>query len=571
MEGMIGDSLGPVGTSMSRDRTISCLQAVLASLTLATACGSGANTTAPVSGPPSPTTVTISPAEVVLTALGVPVQLAAEVRDQNGRVMAGPNITWRSSDPAVATVDASGRVTGVGGGVTAISASAGEASGSAVVTVVQAAASVVVSPSSEEITRGDRLQLVAEALDANGHVVLGAQFSWESNDTSVATVNTSGLVVGVGAGVATIRASADAATGATVVTVRLPAVSVVISPSAETIGVGTKLQLFARAFDAGGHTVHGVSFSWESSDNAVATVDTTGLVAGVSEGAAIVTAKVERGQGTSMITVGPHPDRAALVALYEATDGQRWATSFSSNWLTDAPLGEWHGVNTDDFGRVIGLRLFEIGLTGTIPPELGNLTNLTSLSLGGNNLSGPIPRELGNLTNLTSLDLGDNERLSGPIPSELGELVNLEILWLYLNNLSGTIPPELGNLTKLEVLLLSSNDLSGTIPPELGNLDHLKRLRLEYNNLSGPLPSELGNLSNLSKLYLFYNALTGPIPESFLKLDKLTGFDFRDNAGLCAPSTTAFVNWMDSIRVFGSRSAFGPYCTPNSSMPNQRD
>ena len=70
-------------------------------------------------------------------------------------------------------------------------------------------------------------------------------------------------------------------------------------------------------------------------------------------------------------------DREALVALYNATDGENW--NESDNWLSDAPLGEWYGVTIDDDGRVGALYLPGIGLSGEIPPELGSLSNLTSL------------------------------------------------------------------------------------------------------------------------------------------------------------------------------------------------
>ena len=99
-------------------------------------------------------------------------------------------------------------------------------------------------------------------------------------------------------------------------------------------------------------------------------------------------------------------DREALVALYNATDGENW--NQSDNWLSDAPLGEWKGVLTDD-RRVVVLYLGDNGLTGEIPPELGSLSNLTALYLDTNALSGEIPPELGSLSNLTDLSLYHND------------------------------------------------------------------------------------------------------------------------------------------------------------------
>ena len=86
--------------------------------------------------------------------------------------------------------------------------------------------------------------------------------------------------------------------------------------------------------------------------------------------------------------VGPNQDRAALIALYEATDGPNWVDA--ENWLTDAPLGDWYGVDTDDSSRVVGLSLDRNELTGAIPPELSNLTSLTSFDLGRTELTGAI-------------------------------------------------------------------------------------------------------------------------------------------------------------------------------------
>ena len=487
---------------MSPHRTIIRLSTVLVAVALVKGCGDGDSpTTPPTPEPARPTTLAVSPATTELTALGATVQLSAEVRDQNASVMAGVTITWTSSADGVATVDASGLVTATGNGAATITASAGSASGSAVVTVTQSVASVAVSPATAELNAlGETVQLTAEAFDENGHAVAGTEFSWESSDAAVAAVDDGGLVTGVAEGVATITASAGSASGSAVVTVMQPVASVEVSPAQETIGLGSTLQLVAERFDENGDAVEGAEFSWKSNDAAVATVDASGLVAGVAAGVATITASAGSGEGTAEITV-MDLERAALIALYEVTDGPKWVDN--DGWLTDAPLGEWYGVDTDASGRVVRLDLggrewIPHGLTGPIPPELGNLANLERLHLGWNDLSGPLPSELGNLANLESLDLG-NSGLTGPIP------------------------PELGNLSNLWQLYLSSNSLSGPIPPELGNLSSL-----EWLTLSG-------------------NHLTGPIPQSFLKLDRLRGFYIRPNESLCVPGTSAFVAWLREI------------------------
>ena len=99
----------------------------------------------------------------------------------------------------------------------------------------------------------------------------------------------------------------------------------------------------------------------------------------------------------------------------------------------------------------------------------------------------------------------DSLGLDGGIPSEIGDLINLTHLSLFGNQLTGSIPPEIGNLINLTYLNLSYNDLTGSIPPEIVNLINLDTLTLGNNQLTGEIPSEIGNLTNLEPLYLDEN------------------------------------------------------------------
>jgi Leucine-rich repeat (LRR) protein len=243
----------------------------------------------------------------------------------------------------------------------------------------------------------------------------------------------------------------------------------------------------------------------------------------------------------------PASERAALIALYNSTNGDNWY--YNKGWKTP-PLHTdgfampgteeyWHGVvlSGDNVSRIF---LEDNYLNGSIPPELGNLSNLKSLWLVGNQLSGSIPPQLGNLSNLGDIHLNINQ-LSGSIPSELGNLSNLLYLHLSDNQLSGSIPPELGNLSNLKSLWLVGNQLSGSIPPQLGNLSDLSGLYLRYNQLSGSIPSELGNLSNLHELYLDYNQLSGSIPPELGNLSNLHWL-FLDNNRLSGSIPPEFGN-----------------------------
>jgi hypothetical protein len=152
-------------------------------------------------------------------------------------------------------------------------------------------------------------------------------------------------------------------------------------------------------------------------------------------------------------------DRLALEALYKSCGGADW--NRKGGWMTDAGLGEWHGVTVDAEGRVTNLNLCMNNLAGPLPSELQQLSALKELRLAGNKLTGPVPAELGQLGALTHLLLYKNQ-LSGPIPAELGQLGALKFLYLDNNQLSGPVPAELGQLGALEYLWLQRNQqLSG--------------------------------------------------------------------------------------------------------------
>ena len=174
-------------------------------------------------------------------------------------------------------------------------------------------------------------------------------------------------------------------------------------------------------------------------------------------------------------------DCEALLASKDVLSGDQ-----PLNWSADLSMGDWLRVEIAD-SRVVEIDLSDLGLTGTIPGEIGGLSVMQSLILNSNHLQGPIPAELGRLSKLRKLTA-------------------------YGNELTGEIPGELGNLASLQSLSFNGNELTGTIPTELGDLISLTRLDLAGNKLTGGIPAELGRLSNLQTLYLPVNQLTGPIP-----------------------------------------------------------
>jgi Leucine-rich repeat (LRR) protein len=228
-------------------------------------------------------------------------------------------------------------------------------------------------------------------------------------------------------------------------------------------------------------------------------------------------------------------DYNALVALYDSTGGENWY--YRDYWLTDTTVSVWHGITTENY-RVVEIQKNSSNLTGEIPAEFWNLTELKKIYFQYNNLTGTIPTELETLTKLDYLNLSANE-FSGSIPPEIGNLPNMEKLYLRKNQLTGSIPPELGNLSNLESLLIEENSLSDTIPSELTNATNLWEVSFSDNNLTGALPEEFGILTNLISLSIHHNKLDHlPDMSSMSNLSYLymnnNYFDFGDleNASL---------------------------------------
>ncbi|WP_419166681.1 Ig-like domain-containing protein [Candidatus Palauibacter sp.] len=352
---------------------------------------------------PVPATISVTPSTATLTALGRTVQLNAEARDQDGQVLSGVTVAWSSSSPAVATVAANGLVTAVRGGIATITAAAGNATGSARVTVEQSAANVTVEPPSHSFEAlGDTIRAAATASDEDGHSIPMPAVTWTSDYPEFAAVDSTGLITAVGNGSATITASVGTARGTAEVTVEQVPHSMRVTSPGSALAVGDSMQFTATVFDRNGHPIDGLTLTWSSSDTTVAAVDQEGRVLGVSEGSVEITAASGALSASKTLAVQGEADlmRGALIALYESTDGPNWKQN--EDWLSDAPLADWHGVSTDAEGRVTQLALVDNGLRGTIPPQIENLKTLRRLWLYSNELSGPIPPQLGNLPELRS-------------------------------------------------------------------------------------------------------------------------------------------------------------------------
>ncbi|MBN2379273.1 Ig-like domain-containing protein [candidate division WOR-3 bacterium] len=168
---------------------------------------------------------------------------------------------------------------------------------------------IEVTPASATLGAGGTQQLTAEAKDADGNEIADVDFTWSSSDNTVATVSTSGLVTAVAVGSCTITAEADGKKGTAAVTVRSGAVvmEIEISPSTATISVNGTKQFTAKALDASSNEITGITFTWSSSNTAVATIDASGLATGIALGSVSIFAAAEGKVDTATLVVGGGP------------------------------------------------------------------------------------------------------------------------------------------------------------------------------------------------------------------------------------------------------------------------
>ncbi|XP_075661405.1 putative LRR receptor-like serine/threonine-protein kinase At1g53430 isoform X2 [Castanea sativa] len=176
------------------------------------------------------------------------------------------------------------------------------------------------------------------------------------------------------------------------------------------------------------------------------------------------------------------------------------------------------------------IQLKRLNLSGVLPADFRNLTNLQELDLSFNYISGSIPSSFSQLP-LVILSLSGN-RLSGEIPKGIGEIDSLEELVLEANQLDGHLPENLGNLSNLKRLVLNANNFTGTIPETFGKLTNLTEFRIDGTAISGKIPGFIGNWIKLDRLDMQGTFMEGPIPVTISLLSNLTELMISDLKGL---------------------------------------
>lgn len=252
--------------------------------------------------------VVVTPA-VVSVQTGATTTLQARPLDSDGNALNGRTVTWATGNAAIATVNASGVVTGVSPGATAITATVeGRVAQVAVTVTLPPVATVSVTPTRDTLAVGGSRQFTVVVRDAGGAALTGRTIAWSSSNVAVATVSSTGSVAAVAPGTVTITATSEGRTGtATVVVLARLASVVIVSPASGTLVVGTTQALTTQVTDEQGNLLTGRPVTYTTDAPSVATVSATGVVTAVAAGTARITATSEGRTGSATFTVIPVP------------------------------------------------------------------------------------------------------------------------------------------------------------------------------------------------------------------------------------------------------------------------
>ena len=323
------------------------------------ACSNSRSTTAPtpLSGgndttPPGPaTSIVIRPASDSL-APGQTLQYTDTVRDSAGRVLANQTVLWGSSNSKIAAISITGLVTALAVGHDTIEALVGKALGQVVLTVGPGTLDhIAVSPNPATIANGGTVALQATAFNARSDTLKGYIISWALKNPAVATVTGGGLVTGESPGTDTVTATSGGIAGTAIVLVQTaPVASVVVVPAADTLQIGSTVQLTDTAKDANSHVLRGQVVTWASSTPSVATVNATGRLTALAAGTTVVTATANGVSGRATIVVAQNNQPANEVFAFDKDTlvpfGVPYDISAHVRWIIKNATGDSVGATS---------------------------------------------------------------------------------------------------------------------------------------------------------------------------------------------------------------------------------
>lgn len=244
-----------------------------------------------------PASIDVQPASATLASVKDTLVLSLTVRNSRGNLIQNPPVTWCATDPTVVRVDTVARplAIAVGAGAVRVIATAGSVSDTSVVTVTNAPVSLDITRAADTLTSiWDSLPVPVVIRNARGDTLAPSSVQWSSDLPQVGSVTATGLVVARDTGQTVVRAKYGVAPGDTlrdsigVRVLNLPA-AVVLSDALDTLtAVGQSLAYTGEVRNARGNAIPGYTITWSTSNPAVATVSSGGVMTAVGLGTALV-------------------------------------------------------------------------------------------------------------------------------------------------------------------------------------------------------------------------------------------------------------------------------------------
>ena len=402
------------------------IRTVTASLLIMSAVGVACtgDTVGPRNGLDPSMRLVVSPKSDTI-AIGTSAQLVAQVLGQ-------PNaVEWRSDNLSVASVSGTGSVTGLAVGVAHVIARAGNATDTATV-VVQSTTTLSISPGAALVILGDSLQLAARSTAGGVGSV-----EWVTSDSTIATVDPTGVMNTLAEGSVTINARISGVTASASVNVsRSSVASMTLAPQNASIIPGGNVQLVATPLDASGRVLSGVVPKWTSSNTSIAQVSATGVVTGVAKGLAVITAQSKSIKATASINVLAVPAASVAVSLASSTLSSRQTTQATAivkdaqGNILSGRIVAWQSSNpalatVDSKGLVTAIANGSVTISAIVDGQVGGAP-LT--------VSAPVPASIVITPGSLSLTLGQSTQLAAEVRDAKGVAIpNQPITWSSKN------------------------------------------------------------------------------------------------------------------------------------------
>ena len=377
--------------------------------------------------------VTVTPDSTGAIVGGPGVQLTAEVLNNIGTVI-DTTVVWTLSDSTIAAIDSTGLLTAVAAGEVEVIASVNALADTAIVTITQSVlASVTVTPDSTgAIVGGAYVQFTAEVLDNIG-TVIDTTVVWTLSDSTVAAIDSTGLLTAVATGEVEVIASVDALSDTATVTITEPVLSsVTVTPdSTGTIVGGTGVQFTAEVLDNIGAVVN-TTVVWALSDSTIAAIDSTGLFTAIAAGEVEVIASVDAVSDTATVTI-TEPVIASVTVIPDSTGtiiggpGVQFAAEVLDTigavvdtavvWtLSDSTL-----ASIDSTGLLTAIKAGEVSVTASV----GTLADTATVTI-----TEPVIASIKVLPDSTGMIAGGPKlKFSAKVYDNIGALVDTVVVW----------------------------------------------------------------------------------------------------------------------------------------------